>query len=139
MLRFSSWWAQSGLVLVQTGACRAGLAAGRHGRQATARRIFALLAGQGHPPSLFHLGCLFEQGQGGPVDVVSAGLHYRRAALLGHAHAQYHLARLYAAGQGFMQDPLQAQYWFRQAARRRRATGALSSSPVCAENASCRI
>lgn len=137
MLRFSNWWGQSGMVLVQAGACRAGLAAGRHGRHVTARRIFTLLAGHGHPAGLYHLGRLQEQGQGGLADVVSAGLHYRRAALLGHIDAQYHLARLYAAGQGFMQDPLQAQYWFRQATRRRRDAGGLSSFPVCCENASC--
>lgn len=76
---------------------------------AGARGLLAPLAQTGSPEGAYKLADLFYKGRGGPVDYLSAGKWYARAAeALGTdwAHeAQYNLGLMHAAGQGLSGGP----------------------------------
>jgi TPR repeat protein len=64
----------------------------------------------------FHLGTLYETGNGVPQDYAQAVLWYRKAAEQNHAIAQYRLGVLYANGVGVPLDKAQSAAWFQKAA-----------------------
>ena len=65
----------------------------------------------------FHLGTLYESGNGVPQDYAQAVLWYRKAAEQNLAIAQYRLGVLYANGVGVPLDKVQASQLFLSAAR----------------------
>ena len=78
---------------------------------------FRLAADQGLASAQFHLGLMYDNGQGVPQeDYVQAAKWYRLAANKGDASAQYYLAFKYKKGQGVSQSYEQAANWFRLAA-----------------------
>lgn len=64
----------------------------------------------------FHLGTLYETGNGVPQDYAQAVLWYRKAAEQNLAIAQYRLGVLYANGVGVPLDKAQSASWFQKAA-----------------------
>jgi TPR repeat protein len=79
-------------------------------------------AEQGEPAAQYHLGLMYAQGQGIPMDYVKAADWYRQAAEQGNAAAQNGLGVLYAQGQGVQPDMVQAYRWFAMAAESGNAT-----------------
>ncbi len=64
----------------------------------------------------FHLGTLYETGNGVPQDYTQAVLWYRKAAEQNFAKAQYRLGVLYANGVGVPLDKAQSAAWFQKSA-----------------------
>lgn len=83
---------------------------------ATALRLWRPLAGQGHARAQFHLGGMYDIGQGVPQDDAQAVAWYRKTVDQGHADAQNNLGFMYGAGQGVPQDFVQAYLWSNLAA-----------------------
>jgi hypothetical protein len=73
-------------------------------------------AATGEAETQFHLGTLYETGNGVPQDYTQAIIWYRKAAEQNLAIAQYRLGVLYANGVGVPPDESQAAAWFRRAA-----------------------
>ncbi len=90
----------------------AGVKAYESGDYATALRIFRQLADQGHGKAQFHLGYMYNKGQGVPQDYPVAVRWFRKAADQGDAWAQVKLGLVYEEGQGVTQDYVQARMWF---------------------------
>ena len=93
-----------------------GLAAAKAGDYATALREWKPLAEQGNSSTQYHLGIMYENGQGVPQDDGEAANWYRKAAEQGHAGAQYNLALMCRKGQGVPQDDEEAVNWYQKAA-----------------------
>ncbi len=73
-------------------------------------------AGTDDAETQFHLGTLYETGNGVPQDYEHAVLWYRKAADQNLAIAQYRLGVLYANGVGVPLDKAQSVAWFQKAA-----------------------
>lgn len=69
------------------------------------------------PETQFHLGAMYENGNGVPQDYAQAAIWYRKAADQGDAKAEYRLGVLYANGLGVPQDKTQAAGLFLSAAK----------------------
>jgi TPR repeat protein len=93
-----------------------GLAAAKAGDYATALREWKPLAELGNSSAQYHLGIMYENGQGIPQDYKEAVKWYRNAAEQGHAGAQYNLALMCRNGQGVPQNDKEAVKWYREAA-----------------------
>ena len=74
------------------------------------------LADAGNAEGEYHLGVLFENGQGTTQNYAAAALWYRAAAEQGLAVAQYSLGYMYERGLGVAQDNVQAHLWYNLAA-----------------------
>ncbi len=64
----------------------------------------------------YHLGLLYEMGEGIEKDYAEAAEWYEQAATRGHAPAQNNLGVLYLKGLGVEQDPVRAYLLFARAA-----------------------
>jgi len=73
-------------------------------------------ADQDDADAQFHLGEMYEEGRGLPMDERRAAWWYRKAAVQGHADAQCSLGVMYASGRGVVQDDVEAVKWYRLAA-----------------------
>ena len=93
-----------------------GLAAYRRGDYAGALRLLRPHARQGDPSAQFHLGLMYEFGDGVASDDAVAAEWYRKAAEQGLSDAQYNVAVLTYVGKGVARDHGQAAEWFRRAA-----------------------
>ena len=82
----------------------------------TALRLLRPLAAQGEADAQFHLGVMYQVGQGVPQDYAQAVKWYRLAADQDNARAQFMLGGMYDVGQGVPQDYAQALKWYRLAA-----------------------
>ncbi len=85
----------------------------------TASDVLASLkeaAHQGDADAQFHLGGMYETGEGIEQDVSQALAWYRLAANQGHAAAQFHLGVMYETGKDVKKDKSQAVAWYRLAA-----------------------
>ncbi|MBR7621371.1 sel1 repeat family protein [Phenylobacterium sp. 20VBR1] len=82
----------------------------------TALQLVRPLADQGNAVAQYHLGLLYDTGQGVPQDYAAAAAWYRKAADQGHSDAQFNLGLLYDNGQGAPQDHAAAAAWYRKAA-----------------------
>ena len=71
---------------------------------------------QGYAKAQFHLGVMYEKGEGVSEDDVQAVYWYKKAAEQGHTEAQSHLGTMYATGAGVIEDYVQAVYWYKKAA-----------------------
>ena len=93
-----------------------GVDAWSRGKYETALKEFRALANQGHTEVQFHLGVMYDKGQGTPQDYQEAVRWYRLAVERGVAPAQFNLGVLYDQGQGVPQDYQEAARWSRLAA-----------------------
>jgi uncharacterized protein len=92
------------------------VAAYRRGDYATALGLWHPLAEQGDADAQFHLGVMYESGQGVLRNDVEAIKWYRKAAEQGDAVAQFNLGIMYSKGEGVPQNDGEAAHWYRLAA-----------------------
>ena len=115
-----------GLALVLPGPMLAadletGGAAYDRGDYATALEEFRPLAEQGDADAQFHLGLMYDFGEGVPQDRTEAAKWFHLAAEQGHAPAQSFLGLLYLwGGEGVTQNYVLAHMWSSLAAARLR-------------------
>jgi len=77
-----------------------------------AARWFSRSAGQGNVAAKYHLGVLYENGQGVSQDYVKAAKWYQAAAEHGNIPAEERLGALSESDQGIMKDRIEAYMWF---------------------------
>jgi hypothetical protein len=87
---------------------QAGMEARNRGDFAKALREWSSLAERGDARAQFHLGMLYENGDGIPVDYGKAREWYEKSAAQGEANAQFYLGLLSAFGRGGPLDLSQA-------------------------------
>jgi hypothetical protein len=92
------------------------VAAYRRGDYATALSRWHRLAEQGDAEAQFHLGVMYESGQGGQRNDAEAIKWYRKAAEQGDAVAQFNLGIMHTNGVGVSQNDAEAARWCRLAA-----------------------
>jgi len=80
------------------------------------RQWFLRAAEQGIAAAQYHLGYMYDTGEGVEQSDRYAFLWYRKAAEQGHPKAQTNLGVLYANGSGVAQDLKLAYVWFNLAA-----------------------
>ena len=81
-----------------------------------ARDIYQHLADKGDKDGQFKLAYMFDQGLGGPIDIVNAEKWYKAAAEQGQVGAQYMLGQLYQLGRiGTQPDYVEAKKWYGKA------------------------
>ncbi len=93
-----------------------GLDAYTSGSFDAAAREWAPLAEQGHVPAQYHLGLLYEEGQGVERNLDLARYWYLRAAQQGYVDAYFALGDIYAKGRGTEADRSLAYHWYTMAA-----------------------
>jgi TPR repeat protein len=81
-----------------------------------AAREWAPLAKQGDTAAQYHLGLLYEEGQGLAKDYDMARYWYLRAAENGYVDAYFSLGEMYAFGRGTQADRSLAYHWYTMAA-----------------------
>ena len=94
-----------------------GLAASREGDYETAFHELEPEAKRGNAEAQYHLGVMYDAGQGVPQNAGNAFRWYLNAAELGHKQAQYNVAVMYNEGRGTALNPALALQWFRKAAQ----------------------
>ena len=94
-----------------------GLSAYASGDFDTAAREFALLAGKGDKEGQYHLGLLYEEGQGVPKSYSEAVNYYTKAANQGYVDAYFALGEIFLRQPGGKRDRVTADYWLGMAAR----------------------
>jgi len=94
-----------------------GLSAYASGDFDTAAREFALLAAKGDKEGQYHLGLLYEEGQGVSKSYAEAVSYYTRAAKQGYVDAYFALGEIYLRQPGGKRDRVAAHYWLGMAAR----------------------
>lgn len=82
------------------------------GNYTHAARLFRPLAEQGIPAAQFHMGLMYEKGQGVPQDYRTALKWFRMAAEQGYAGPQNNLGLMYERGRGVRQDVVRAHMWY---------------------------
>jgi TPR repeat protein len=112
---------------------QAGMEARNRGDFAKALREWRLLAEQGDARAQFHLGMLYENGDGIPVDYGKAREWYEKSAAQGEANAQFYLGLLSAFGRGGPLDLSQAYMWYSLAAENGHARAALHRNDLAKE------
>ncbi len=83
----------------------------------TALDYWQPLAKAGNAEAQYHLGMMYYNGQGVPVDFVSASRFFRSSANQGDAGAQYLIGEMRLKGKGVAQDAGLAGVWFKKAAQ----------------------
>jgi TPR repeat protein len=81
-----------------------------------AAREWAPLAEKGDAAAQYHLGLLYEEGQGLKQDYDLARFWYLRAAQKGYVDAYFALGEIYALGRGTQADRSLAYHWYTMAA-----------------------
>jgi hypothetical protein len=84
----------------------------QRGDYATALKVWHPLAEQGDAEAQFHLGVIYESGQGVLRNDAEASKWYRKAADQGDAVAQFYLAIMYTKGDGVSQNYTEAARWY---------------------------
>jgi uncharacterized protein len=92
------------------------VAAYQRGDYTTALRLWRPLAAQGDADMQFHLGVMYESGQGVVRNDAEAIKWYRKAAEQDDAVAQFNLGVMYAKGEGGSPNHAEAALWYRLAA-----------------------
>ena len=95
----------------------AGLMAYANGDFDTAAREFSLLAEKGEKEGLYHLGLLYEEGQGVPKQFEEAVRCYTNAAKQGYLDAYFALGEIYLHLPGGKKDRISAYIWLEMAAK----------------------
>ena len=93
-----------------------GLTAYNNGDYATALKEWKPLAEEGDVDAQYHLGVLYDNGDGVPQDYKEAVRWYKLAAEQGVAEAQFNLGNMYYDGQGVSVDYKEAVRWYTLAA-----------------------
>lgn len=93
-----------------------GHSAGKRGDYKSALREFVPLAAEGHPEAQFHLGSMYEQGQGVTQNIQVAAKWFEQSAGQGYAQAQHNIGNMYLSGTGVEQNYRIAVKWFTLAA-----------------------
>jgi hypothetical protein len=110
------------LVLALVGAAKASVEEGvisyQRGDFAAALKILEPEAKAGDATARFHLGLMYDFGEGVDNDFAEAARWYRKAAEQGHGDAQYNIGVLYYTGKGLPKDVAEAARWFKIAANR---------------------
>jgi hypothetical protein len=75
-------------------------------------------AGQGNAEAQTHLGVMYENGKGVPIDLAEAAHWYRLAAGQGNTLAQNNLGFMYQYGKGIPKDFAKTLRWYRPAAEK---------------------
>jgi hypothetical protein len=108
------------LMLALVGTAKAGVEEGviayQEGDFATALSLLEPEAEAGDPTAQFHLGLMYDFGEGVANDFAAAARWYRKAAEQGHGDAQYNIGVLYYTGKGVAKDVAEAARWFKLAA-----------------------
>ena len=108
------------LVLAFAGIARAsveeGVIAYQRGDFAAALSVLVPEAEAGDPTAQFHLGLMYDFGEGVANNFAEAARWYRKAAEQGHGDAQYNIGVLYYTGKGVTKDLAEAAKWFKLAA-----------------------
>ena len=73
-------------------------------------------AEQGNAESQYHLGVMYQRGDGVFRDYNEAVKWYRKSAEQGHSDAQYNLGIMYERGHGVPQDYKEAVKWYKKSA-----------------------
>ena len=73
-------------------------------------------AEQGDAAAQFHLGFMYDIGDGVPEDNITAIHWYQKAAEQGEVRAQVNLGSMYAHGDGVLKDDMAAFNWYQKAA-----------------------
>jgi len=94
-----------------------GLAASRNGDYEIAFQELEPEAKRGNAEAQYHLGVMYDAGQGVPQDAGKALRWYLNAAELGHKQAQYNTAVMYNEGRGTAANAALAVQWFSKAAQ----------------------
>jgi TPR repeat protein len=82
----------------------------------TALVEFQPLADRGDAASQYHLGLMYDEGEGVPRDSAKGVEWFRKAAEQGYANAEFELGYMYILGRGIAQDFKTAAAWFLKAA-----------------------
>ena len=82
----------------------------------TARRIWEQLAQQGDADAAYHIGLLYDLGQGVQADAAQAFAWYMRAARRGLAVAEFNVGVMMDAGNGISRNVQGAALWYARAA-----------------------
>jgi TPR repeat protein len=82
----------------------------------TALKLLRPMAEGGFAEAQYHLGVMYQYGEGMPPDMKEAARWYRAAAEQGYALAQTNLGLMYHNGDGVPQDNKEAARWYRAAA-----------------------
>ena len=86
------------------------------GNFAVALNEFIRLADKGNAEAEYHLGVMYDKGQGVAQDYRAAASWYRKAADWGDVDAQFNLGVMYIKGTGVEKDYIEAARWFQKAA-----------------------
>ncbi len=86
------------------------------GNNTQAISLLRPLAEQGHADAQYHLGVMYQRGQGLKQDYTQAALWYRKAAQQGNTMAQAGLSNLYVTGRGVSQNYVLGYMWINLAA-----------------------
>jgi hypothetical protein len=81
------------------------------GNNTQAISLLRPLAEQGNEEAQYHLGVMYQKGQGLQQDYTQAALWYRKAAEQGDTMAQAALSNLYVTGRGVPQDYILGYMW----------------------------
>ena len=105
-------------VLRGTGAAdlQKGLQAYDRADYVVALRELRPLAERGEAVAQYHLGAMYDDGEGVLEDDREAARWYRRSAEQGYAAAQLDLGMMYATGRGVDEDAREAAHWYRRVA-----------------------
>ena len=101
-----------GALQIARGGYLEGVDAYERGDYKTALKEFRFLAERGNADAQFHLGRMYNKGEGLRQSHREAAKWFRRAAERGHAASQLYLGVLYATGNGVIQDYVLAHMWF---------------------------
>ena len=78
--------------------------------------IRVLLSDRGDASAQYHLGVMYDTGEGVPQDFSEAIKWFRKAADQGNAYAQHNLGVMHDIGRGVPHDDVEAATWYRKAA-----------------------
>ncbi len=112
-----------------------GLAASRNGDYEIAFQELEPEAKRGNAEAQYHLGVMYDAGQGVPQDAGKGFRWYLNAAELGHKQAQYNAAVMYNEGRGTTVNPALALQWFSKAAQQGSADAQFSLGVMYANGA----
>lgn len=93
----------------------AGVMAYANGDFETAAREFLQLSEKGDMAGQYHMGLLYEEGQGVPKQFEAAVRSYTKAAEQGYVDAYFALGEIYLRQPGGKKDRIQAYYWLAMA------------------------
>ena len=102
---------------LQAGPLEDGMAAIGRSNFAEARKGFEVGVAAGDPEAAYHLGVMYDRGEGMPIDAAKAVANYRIAAAAGFSFGIHNLAESLRTGSGVTEDMAEARRLFLEAAK----------------------